>query len=49
VDNGTKRSLVLGGLEANTTYYWQVRAVSGFGTTYADGSETVYWSFTTGS
>jgi uncharacterized delta-60 repeat protein len=39
----------LGSLEPETTYYWQVRAVNSFGTTYADGGSGGYWSFTTGS
>jgi hypothetical protein len=30
-----------------TTYYWQVRAINGVGTTYADGSSTAFWSFKT--
>lgn len=35
------------GLSADTTYYWQVRAVNKYGTTYAGGDSTAYWSFTT--
>ena len=35
----------LTGLAASTTYYWQVRAVNGCGTTYANGG--TWWSFTT--
>ena len=32
----------------NTTYYWQVRAWNGtYGPTYANGSASAYWSFTT--
>ena len=31
----------------STTYYWQVRANNGAGTTYADGASTAYWNFTT--
>jgi hypothetical protein len=34
-------------LSASTTYYWQVRAINSFGTTYADASSTAYWTFTT--
>ena len=30
------------------TYYWQVRANNSLGSTYANGSETAYWSFTVG-
>ncbi len=40
-------SVPLGGLAANTTYYWQVRANNSGGTTYADGGTG--WSFTTGT
>ncbi len=40
-------SVALSGLAAGTTYYWQVRAVNGAGTTYANASSTSYWSFTT--
>ena len=36
-------------LAANTTYYWQVRAVNSGGITYADGDEGSYWSFSTGA
>ena len=39
-------SAALAGLAVNTTYYWQVRANNGFGTTYADGG--TWWAFTTG-
>lgn len=45
--SGTAISATLSGLDRATTYYWQVRANNGFGTTYADGSETSYRSFTT--
>jgi predicted phage tail protein len=47
--NGTSTSVNLSGLSTGTTYYWQVRAVNGFGTTYANGSATAFWYFTTGS
>ncbi len=47
--SGGATSTVLTGLAPNTTYYWQVRAVNTSGTTYADGSSTDYWSFTTSS
>ena len=49
VNNGTSISKLKGGLSQNTTYYWQVRAVNGAGTTYPDGSATSFWSFTTGT
>jgi len=34
-------------LSMNTTYYWQARAVNSSGTTYADGSASAWWHFTT--
>jgi len=45
VSSGTNTSLDLSELTPGVTYYWQVRAVNGNGTTYADGSS--WWSFTT--
>ena len=42
-------SIGLGGLSLSTSYYWQVRANNSSGTTYANGSSTNYWSFTTAS
>jgi len=48
VSNGVTTSVVLNNLLPSTTYYWQVRAVSAVGTTYANGSATSYWKFTTG-
>jgi Fibronectin type III domain len=49
VNNGTATSVTLSGLAANTTYYWQVKAVDNNGTTYANGSSTAFWSFKTGT
>ncbi len=49
VSTGATTSANLSGLSANTSYYWQVRANNASGTTYADGSNTAYWSFTTGT
>jgi serine protease len=46
VSTGTTSSANLSGLSTNTTYYWQVRATNNLGTTYANGNETAYWSFT---
>ncbi len=45
--NGTSTQKLFGGLEPSTTYYWHVRAVNSLGTTYSNGSETAFWSFTT--
>ncbi len=44
VSTGTATSVALGGLTPGATYYWQVRAINGSGTTYADAGD--YWSFT---
>ena len=45
--NGTSTTKSLSGLSQSTTYYWHVRAVNTFGTTYSDGTETAFWSFFT--
>ncbi len=45
-DNGTSTSKILNGLTSNTTYYWHVRAVNAIGTSFSNGSETAFWSFT---
>ncbi|MBI5964664.1 MAG: fibronectin type III domain-containing protein [Chloroflexi bacterium] len=45
--NAASTSKALNGLSQNTTYYWHVRAINGLGTTYSNGSETAFWSFTT--
>ncbi|MEW5938176.1 MAG: fibronectin type III domain-containing protein [Chloroflexota bacterium] len=47
--NGLYNNKILSGLPPNTAYYWQVRAVTPSGTIYADGSDSDFWSFTTGS
>jgi hypothetical protein len=47
VSTGVSRYADLSGLDWGTTYYWQVRALNPQGPTYADGSETAFWSFTT--
>ncbi len=46
IANGTATSEYLSGLDYSTTYFWQVRAVNGSGTTYA-GAPNGYRSFTT--
>ena len=47
MSTGVSRYADVSGLAGNTTYYWQVQALNAQGSTYADGSETAYWSFTT--
>ena len=47
ISAGANTSVSLSGLNINTAYYWQVRAVNTSGTTYADGNSTAWWSFTT--
>ena len=47
VDNGTATSKALSGLSTGTSYYWHVRSNNSGGTTYANGSSTAFWSFTT--
>jgi hypothetical protein len=47
VPNSTSTSVPLNGLSEGTAYEWQVRANNAQGTTYANGSELAYWSFTT--
>ena len=42
---GANTSIALSGLGGSATYYWQVRASSAGGTTYANSS--AWWSFTT--
>lgn len=49
VNNGTATSKSLSGLSANTTYYWQVKAVNSSGTTFANSVSTAFWSFKTGA
>jgi len=45
LDNGTNTSVTVYGLKGNITYYWQVKAVSTNGNTFADNG--TWWSFTT--
>ncbi len=47
-DVGNNSAIELNDMTPNTTYYWQVRANNNNGKTYADGSSTTYWNFTTG-
>lgn len=48
ISTGTNTYVGLSGLQAGTTYYWQVRSWNGaYGPTYADGSASSYWSFKT--
>jgi hypothetical protein len=47
ISTGSTSSANLSGLSNDTTYYWQVRAINDQGTTYANGSASGYWSFST--
>jgi len=49
ISSGATTQAVITGLDATTTYYWQVRAANSYGVTYADGTEAAYWAFTTSS
>ncbi|GEM_PF-2937508 len=44
---GAATQVSLSSLSSQTTYFWQVRAVNTYGSTYADGSSADDWSFTT--
>jgi hypothetical protein len=44
ISAGSSTNVGLSGLTNNRTYYWQVRATNGVGTTYANGG--AWWSFT---
>jgi peptide/nickel transport system substrate-binding protein len=46
-DNSTATTKALTDLMPSTTYYWHVRAVNAGGTTYSNGADTAFWSFTT--
>jgi hypothetical protein len=48
-DVGSATSVNVSGLQQGTGYVWQVRATNRFGSTYAGGNKSNYWSFTTGS
>jgi hypothetical protein len=48
IDRGTYTNVPLSGLSYGTTYFWHVRAWNGSaGPTYANGSSTAFWNFTT--
>jgi hypothetical protein len=47
ISTGTTSSVNLSSLSSETTYYWQVRAKNTDGYTYANGSATDFWNFTT--
>lgn len=48
ISTGTNNYVGLSGLQQETTYYWQIRSWNGiYGPTYANGSASAYWSFTT--
>ena len=44
---GMNTFVEISGLDLNTTYFWHVRAINSYGTTYANGGPTAYWHFTT--
>jgi hypothetical protein len=44
-NNGTSTSVLLNALSKEKTYYWHVRALDSSGTTYSNGSQTAFWSF----
>jgi hypothetical protein len=45
ISNGISTSYVLSDLAPGYKYYWQVRAINDDGTTYANGSESAWWTF----
>jgi hypothetical protein len=47
ISTGTNTSVQIGNLDAQTTYYWQVRAFDGADYTEANGG--TWWAFTTGA
>ena len=48
INTDTETSASISGLSFDTTYYWHVRAWNGTtGPTYANGSATAFWKFTT--
>ena len=48
ISTGNNTYAGLSGLQEGKTYYWQIRAWNGtYGPTYANGSASAYWSFTT--
>lgn len=48
ISTGTNTYAGLSGLQEGETYYWQVRSWNGtYGPTYANGSASAHWSFTT--
>jgi subtilisin-like proprotein convertase family protein len=44
---GTNLSVAVSGLNPGTTYFWHARSNNLVGTSYADGSASAFWSFTT--
>lgn len=45
ISTGSATSKFVSGLVSGTRYYWQVRAINGSGSTFANGSPTAYRSF----
>jgi formylglycine-generating enzyme required for sulfatase activity/plastocyanin len=48
ISTGMTSQASINGLDNNSIYSWQVLAKNDYGTTYADGSSNIFWSFTTG-
>jgi hypothetical protein len=44
---GTLQQAQIGGLQYSTVYEWQVKAINAAGTTFANGSPSSVWTFTT--
>lgn len=49
INVGNTTNTLITGLQPNTKYYWQVRAVNGTNTTYADLGGSAFWNFSSGS
>lgn len=47
IPNSDHNSITLSNLQGGTQYFWHVRANNSYGTTYSNGSDIAFWSFTT--